>query len=82
MCVDQSCISEPLIADWPGVRDNIETFGGDPSRGTATKLYLQQARTANVAIVTAIGQSVGASDIGLHLTSFNGTKGVPFRRAM
>ncbi|PYI02705.1 lipase [Aspergillus sclerotiicarbonarius CBS 121057] len=32
--------------------------------------------------VTAIGQSVGASDIGLHLTSFSGTKGVPFQQAI
>ncbi|KAL8934882.1 MAG: hypothetical protein Q9211_004995, partial [Gyalolechia sp. 1 TL-2023] len=27
--------------------------------------------------VTAIGQSVGASSIGLHLTSYRGKKGVP-----
>ncbi|KAJ5706967.1 alpha/beta-hydrolase [Penicillium malachiteum] len=46
------------------IRDNIEAFGGDPSR------------------VTAIGQSVGASDIGLHLVSYNGTRGVPFQQAM
>ncbi|PWY89234.1 alpha/beta-hydrolase [Aspergillus heteromorphus CBS 117.55] len=32
--------------------------------------------------VTAIGQSVGASDIGLHLLSFNGTQGVPFQQAV
>ncbi|PYH76381.1 carboxylesterase [Aspergillus uvarum CBS 121591] len=32
--------------------------------------------------VTAIGQSVGASDIGLHLTSFNGSQDVPFQQAM
>ncbi|PWY80821.1 alpha/beta-hydrolase [Aspergillus sclerotioniger CBS 115572] len=32
--------------------------------------------------VTAIGQSVGASDIGLHLTSWSGTKGVPFQQAI
>ncbi|KAJ5928271.1 lipase [Penicillium verhagenii] len=32
--------------------------------------------------VTAIGQSVGASDIGLHLISFDGTRGVPFQQAM
>ncbi|RAH75331.1 alpha/beta-hydrolase [Aspergillus aculeatinus CBS 121060] len=32
--------------------------------------------------VTAIGQSVGASDIGLHLTSFNGSRNVPFQQAM
>ncbi|KAJ6014578.1 carboxylesterase [Penicillium herquei] len=32
--------------------------------------------------VTAIGQSVGASDIGLHLVSYNGTRGVPFQQAM
>ena len=32
--------------------------------------------------VTVIGQSVGASDIGLHLTSFKGKKGVPFQKAM
>ncbi|PYH97858.1 alpha/beta-hydrolase [Aspergillus ellipticus CBS 707.79] len=46
------------------VRDNIQVFGGDPTR------------------VTAIGQSVGASDIGLHLLSFNGTQGVPFQQAV
>lgn len=32
--------------------------------------------------VTAIGHSVGASDIGLHLTSYGGAKGVPFQRAV
>lgn len=32
--------------------------------------------------VTAIGQSVGASDIGLHITSYGGKKGVPFDRAI
>ncbi|KAI1810425.1 alpha/beta-hydrolase [Poronia punctata] len=32
--------------------------------------------------VTAIGQSVGASDIGLHLTSYRGRKGVPFQQAV
>ncbi|ETS78995.1 hypothetical protein PFICI_08848 [Pestalotiopsis fici W106-1] len=32
--------------------------------------------------VTAIGHSVGASDIGLHLTSYGGTKGVPFQSAV
>ncbi|KAF7628049.1 hypothetical protein AFLA_003415 [Aspergillus flavus NRRL3357] len=32
--------------------------------------------------VTVVGQSVGASDIGLHLTSFEGTKGVPFQQAI
>lgn len=46
------------------VRDNIESFGGDPRR------------------VTAIGQSVGASDISLQLTAFGGEHGVPFQRAI
>lgn len=32
--------------------------------------------------ITAVGQSVGASDIGLHLTSYGGTRGVPFQRAI
>ncbi|KAI0195562.1 lipase [Xylaria flabelliformis] len=32
--------------------------------------------------VTAIGQSVGASDIALHLTSFEGERGVPFQQAI
>jgi predicted esterase len=32
--------------------------------------------------VTAVGQSVGASDISLHLTSFGGTRGVPFQQAI
>ncbi|KAI0546956.1 lipase [Xylaria curta] len=32
--------------------------------------------------VTAIGQSVGASDIALHLTSFEGKRGVPFQQAI
>ncbi|KAI1114929.1 alpha/beta-hydrolase [Nemania sp. NC0429] len=32
--------------------------------------------------VTAIGQSVGASDIALHLTSFGGKRGVPFQQAV
>ncbi|RYP24944.1 hypothetical protein DL765_000172 [Monosporascus sp. GIB2] len=32
--------------------------------------------------VTAIGQSVGASDISLHLTSFGGKRGVPFQQAI
>ncbi|KAL9112657.1 MAG: hypothetical protein Q9187_007740 [Circinaria calcarea] len=32
--------------------------------------------------VTAIGQSVGASSIGLHLVSYKGRRGVPFQKAM
>ncbi|KAJ5280742.1 alpha/beta-hydrolase [Penicillium angulare] len=32
--------------------------------------------------VTAIGQSVGASDISLQLTAFGGERGVPFQQAM
>ncbi|KUI73335.1 Lipase 1 [Cytospora mali] len=32
--------------------------------------------------VTALGQSVGASDISLQLTAFGGEKGVPFQRAI
>ena len=32
--------------------------------------------------VTAMGQSVGASAIGLHLTSFKGKQGAPFQKAI
>ncbi|KAJ3571338.1 hypothetical protein NPX13_g5415 [Xylaria arbuscula] len=32
--------------------------------------------------VTAIGQSVGASDIALHLASYGGKRGVPFQQAI
>ncbi|KAJ5083912.1 hypothetical protein NUU61_008491, partial [Penicillium alfredii] len=32
--------------------------------------------------VTAMGQSVGASDIGLHLTAFAGERGAPFQQAI
>lgn len=32
--------------------------------------------------VTAIGQSVGGSDIGLQMTAFGGAKGVPFQKAV
>ena len=32
--------------------------------------------------VVALGQSVGASSIGLHLVSYSGTRGVPFQKAM
>ncbi|KAK1146370.1 hypothetical protein N8T08_003157 [Aspergillus melleus] len=32
--------------------------------------------------VTVLGQSVGASDIGLQLTAFDGTQGVPFQQAI
>ncbi|KAL9577770.1 MAG: hypothetical protein Q9212_006154, partial [Teloschistes hypoglaucus] len=32
--------------------------------------------------VTAIGQSVGAASIGIHLTSYGGKKGVPFHKAI
>ncbi|KAL2844687.1 alpha/beta-hydrolase [Aspergillus pseudodeflectus] len=46
------------------VRDNIESFGGDPNQ------------------VTAIGQSVGSSDIGLQLLAFGGAEGAPFQQAV
>lgn len=32
--------------------------------------------------VTVIGQSVGASDIGLQLTAFGGDQNVPFQKAV
>lgn len=32
--------------------------------------------------VVAIGHSVGASAIGFHLTSYRGSRGVPFQKAM
>jgi hypothetical protein len=33
-------------------------------------------------LVTVIGQSVGASDIGLQLTAFGGEHDVPFQQAV
>lgn len=33
-------------------------------------------------LVTVIGQSVGASDIGLQLTAFDGNQDVPFQQAV
>lgn len=33
-------------------------------------------------VVTVIGQSVGASDIGLQLTAFGGDQDVPFQQAV
>ena len=32
--------------------------------------------------VVAVGQSVGAMAIGLHLVSYSGTRGVPFQKAV
>ena len=32
--------------------------------------------------IVAVGQSVGASSIGLHIVSYDGTQGVPFHKAM
>lgn len=32
--------------------------------------------------VLAVGQSIGASSIGLHIVSYNGKQGVPFQKAM
>lgn len=32
--------------------------------------------------VVAMGQSVGAMAVGLHLVSFGGSQGVPFQKAM
>jgi hypothetical protein len=49
-----------------------------------SKTVMTLARViANISVtVTAIGQSVGASDISLQLTAFGGEHGVPFQRAM
>lgn len=33
-------------------------------------------------VVTVIGQSVGASDIGLQLTAFGGHQNIPFQKAV
>lgn len=33
-------------------------------------------------LVTVVGQSVGAADIGLQLMAFGGEKSVPFQQAM
>lgn len=51
---------------------------------TMSKTAMTFARViANISVtVTAIGQSVGASDISLQLTAFGGENGVPFQRAM
>jgi hypothetical protein len=77
VCISSSIVSHSRAEkEQTGVRDNIESFGGDPNRGTphrdANRLYL----------VTVIGQSVGASDIDLQLTAFGGDKDVPFQQAV
>lgn len=32
--------------------------------------------------VVAVGQSVGASSIGLHIVSYDGKQGIPFQKAV
>lgn len=72
-----------LRCNTPGVRDNIKVFGGDPQRGKSCNVHPVYGTPNHIVLkVTAIGQSVGALDIGLHLTSFGGTQGVPFQQAM
>ncbi|KAI8951161.1 hypothetical protein F4801DRAFT_301255 [Xylaria longipes] len=39
-------------------------------------------RRVSFKLLTAISQSVGASDLALHLTSFKGERGVPFQQAI
>lgn len=66
------------------MRDNIELFGGDPNRGILA--YCFQGSSTDMLteylLVTVIGQSVGASDIGLQLTAFGGDQDVPFQQAV
>jgi len=67
-----------------GVRDNIEVFGGDANKGMFEYHFLDPGTdmlTGSV-LVTVIGQSVGASDIGLQLTAFGGDENCPFQQAV
>lgn len=71
------------IVDQPGIRDHVEAFGGDPDRGTALSFSILGVRAlTKFLLVTVVGQSVGAADIGLQLMAFGGEKTVPFQQAM
>lgn len=71
------------IVGQSGIRDHVGAFGGDPDRGTTLSFAILGVRAlTRFLLVTAVGQSVGAADIGLQLMAFGGEKTVPFQQAM